>query len=61
MKNKSIKVDCFCEKKIKYCVIDLLFEVELSNEVFFENDSKGVNKMDDGFCSFLEKNVFFDK
>lgn len=60
MKIKSIKVVCFCEKKIKYCV-NLLIEVELSNEVFFENDSKGVNKMDDGFCSFLEKNVFFDK
>ena len=60
-KNKSTKADRSREKKTKHCVTDPPIEVESSNEVSSENDSKGANKMDDGFCSPPEKNALSDK
>ena len=54
-KNKSTKAVSSRGKKTKRCV-NRPIEVESSNEVSSENDRKGANKTDDGFCSPPEKN-----
>lgn len=59
-KNKSSKAVSPREKKSKRCV-NRPIEAKSSNEMASENDRKGANKTDDGFCSLPEKNELSDK